>query len=238
MRNHDELTLDKLTDAEREEVFAAFGPSEDLQLFGRGLRRRLPPMLDGDPRRLKMVYSLLFALPGTPTLFYGEEIGMGENLDREGRLAVRTPMQWTDGPNGGFSEARPSRLFAPVTGGGYAPEHVNARDQRRDPDSLLNHVTTLVRTYRECPELGWCDAEVLETDVPAVIALRSAVDDRVMITVHNLGADPVTVHLTIPDDATWLRGVIGNGDLEVDGRGRVEVVLDGYGYRWLRVSST
>ena len=84
VRNHDELTLDKLTDAERQEVFAAFGPEETMQVYGRGLRRRLPPMLDGDPRRIRMVYSLLFSLPGTPVLFYGEEIGMGEDLDARG----------------------------------------------------------------------------------------------------------------------------------------------------------
>ena len=86
-------------------MFAAFGPEETMQVYGRGLRRRLPPMLDGDPRRVRMVYSLLFSLPGTPVLFYGEEIGMGEDLDAEGRLAVRTPMQWTSGRNGGFSPA-------------------------------------------------------------------------------------------------------------------------------------
>ncbi len=85
MRNHDELTLDKLTEDERQEVFAAFGPEPEMQIYGRGLRRRLPPMLDGDPRRVRMVYSLLFSLPGTPVLFYGEEIGMGEDLGAEGR---------------------------------------------------------------------------------------------------------------------------------------------------------
>ena len=84
MRNHDELTLDKLTDEERAEVFAAFGPEERMQVYGRGLRRRLPPMLDGDPRRIRMVYSLLFSLPGTPVLFYGEEIGMGGGPRRRG----------------------------------------------------------------------------------------------------------------------------------------------------------
>ena len=103
------------SDEERAEVFAAFGPEETMQVYGRGLRRRLPPMLDGDPRRIRMVYSLLFSLPGTPVLFYGEEIGMGEDLDAEGRLAVRTPMQWTSGRNGGFSP-RPAAQAA-RTGG-------------------------------------------------------------------------------------------------------------------------
>ena len=104
-RNHDELTLDKLTDEERAEVFAAFGPDPDMQLYGRGLRRRLPSMLGGDERRMRLTYSLVFSLPGTPVLFYGEEIGMAENLEVPGRLAVRTPMQWTAGDGGGFSTA-------------------------------------------------------------------------------------------------------------------------------------
>ena len=83
-------------------MFAAFGPDPDMQLYGRGLRRRLPTMLGGDQRRIRMAYSLMFALPGTPTLFYGEEIGMGENLAIDERLAVRTPMQWTRRPDGGL----------------------------------------------------------------------------------------------------------------------------------------
>jgi len=115
LRNHDELTLDKLTDAQRKEVFDAFGPDEDMQLFGRGLRRRLPSMLDGDEQRIRMAYSLLLSLPGTPVLFYGEEIGLGDNLEIEGRLAVRVPMQWTSGPGGGFSTADPSTSrFSPM----------------------------------------------------------------------------------------------------------------------------
>ncbi|MDO5712612.1 MAG: alpha-amylase family protein, partial [Micrococcales bacterium] len=106
LRNHDELTLDKLTESERQEVFDAFGPDPQMQLFDRGLRRRLPPMLDGDPRRVRMAYSLMFSLPGSPSMFYGEEIGMGENLQIPGRLSVRSPMQWAGERNGGFSTAR------------------------------------------------------------------------------------------------------------------------------------
>ena len=106
VRNHDELTLDKLSDGEREEVFAAFGPEPELQLYGRGLRRRLPTMLGGDQRRIRLAYSLMFSLPGTPVLFYGEEIGMAENLAIEGRYAVRAPMQWSDEAHAGFTDRR------------------------------------------------------------------------------------------------------------------------------------
>ncbi len=155
VRNHDELTLDKLSEDERQEVFAAFGPEPEMQVYGRGLVRRLPPMLDGDPRRIRMVYSLLFSLPGTPVLFYGEEIGMGENLGQTSRSAVRTAMQWTDGENGGFSSAEPEDLTAPVVTGGFSPAHVNVADQRNDPESLLNFIRMLTTRYRSCPELGW-----------------------------------------------------------------------------------
>lgn len=237
VRNHDELTLDKLTDDERQEVFAAFGPDESMQLFGRGLRRRLPPMMGGDPRRIRMTYSLLFSLPGTPVLFYGEEIGMGENLEVPGRRAVRTPMQWMPGRTAGFSTAAPSRLPVPVTGGGFGPEHVNVADQRRDPDSLLSFVTLLIRRYRECPELGWGRFELLEQPHAAVLAHRCTWDDASMVALHNLSAEPVTVPLQL-DGCTAghrLLDLLSEGEHSPDDEGRVTVALEGYGYRWLRV---
>jgi maltose alpha-D-glucosyltransferase/alpha-amylase len=134
VRNHDELTLDKLTEEERSEVFARFGPEPDMQLYGRGLRRRLPPMLGNDARAIRMLYSLAFSLPGTPVLFYGEEIGMADNPAIEGRYAVRPPMQWS--PDGGFSTV--DGLRRPMVEGEYGPERVNVATQRREPDSLLN----------------------------------------------------------------------------------------------------
>ncbi|WP_250445747.1 alpha-amylase family protein [Actinotalea sp. C106] len=236
VRNHDELTLDKLSTEERDEVFAAFGAQDEHQLYGRGLRRRLPPMLDGDPRRMRLVYSLLFALPGTPTLFYGEEIGMGENLDVPGRLAVRTPMQWSADRHAGFSPAAPSRLPSPLTTGGFGPEHVNVADQRRDPDSLLTFVRTLVARYRESPELGWAPVEVLEQPHGSVLALWSEVDGEAVVTLHNLGPDAVVVpvDLTRAPGCERLADLLGEGQVEVD-RDVVDVTLEGYGYRWLRV---
>ncbi len=237
VRNHDELTLDKLTHDERQEVFAAFGPDPDMQLYGRGLKRRLPPMLDGDPRRVKLVYSLLFALPGTPVLFYGEEIGMGENLDLPGRMAVRTPMQWTDGPSGGFSSAAPEDLVTPLVSGAYGPKHVNVATARHDPDSLFNHIIRLAQRYRECPELGWGTYRVLDQPHDAVLAHRCDWEGAVMVLLHNLGPAPVTVPLTLPGDSNaQLHDLLGGGGMtDVGDDGTVELSLDGYGYRWLRV---
>ncbi|GAB7193051.1 alpha-amylase family protein [Kineococcus sp. NUM-3379] len=237
VRNHDELTLDKLSEDERAEVFAAFGPEERMQVYGRGLVRRLPPMLDGDPRRIRMVYSLLFSLPGTPVLFYGEEIGMGEDLGAEGRLAVRTPMQWDAGVNGGFSTAAAEHLPGRVVGGPFGPQHVNVADQRRDPASLLAFVKLLVSRYRECPELGWGEFEVLEQPHRSVLAHSATWDDARTLALHNLGADACTVPLELEGcaEGTRLVDLLAAGGCEVGADGRVEVALDGYGYRWLRV---
>ncbi|HEU5484285.1 MAG TPA: trehalose synthase, partial [Microlunatus sp.] len=238
VRNHDELTLDKLSDEERAEVFAAFGPEPEMQVYGRGLIRRLPPMLEGDPRRIRMVYSLLFARPGTPVLFYGEEIGMGENLQAGGRLAVRTPMQWSNTKNGGFSRAAPSRLSGPVVTGGYGPEFVNVVDQLNDPDSLLTFIQRLTRCYRDCPELGWGEMEILEQPHASVLVMQAHWDDGRLITLHNLGDEahvvPVQLDRLAPD--TVLVDLLATGSIEVDSRGRCEITVGPYGYRWLRVT--
>jgi trehalose synthase len=244
VRNHDELTLDQLSDKERNEVFAAFGPDEDMQLFGRGLRRRLPPMLGGDQARIRLVYSLLLSLPGTPVLFYGEEIGMGENLAVDGRLSVRTPMQWADERNAGFSTARASALPRPVVEGQYGPMAVNAAAQRRDPDSLLNWMERLIRRRRECPEFGWGAPTVLDTSDDAVLAHQCEWDGNRALAVHNLGAEPRSARIQLGGEAGD-----GEEDRIVDllattdpvhhlDRATLDLKLEGYGYRWFRLQRT
>ena len=233
VKNHDELTLDKLTEAEREEVFAALAPDPDMRSFGRGIRRRVPPMLDGDRARIELLYSLLFTLPGTPVLLYGEEIGLGDDPRVEGRGAVRVAMQWADGPGAGFTTGDPAVPL--VTGGPFGPDRVNVADQHRDPGSLLNWMERAIRTRKELPELGWGGWRVLDADQPPVLAHRRRWQGQGVLALHNLA--PEAVQVTVELDA---KGGQPLAELLADQRyGRATtgrpLDLDGFGYRWLRL---
>ncbi|MDS0283547.1 alpha-amylase family protein [Haloarcula onubensis] len=201
LRNLDELDLERLLELERADVFEAFAPDEDQRIYGRGIRRRLAPMLDGDGRRVRNAFSLLFSLPGTPMLTYGDEIGMGEDLSLEGRTAVRTPMQWSSERNAGFSTADEDDLVAPVVDEGpFGYEEVNVTDQRVDPDSLCNWVQRLVHTRREHPEIGWGEFVVVATADPAVLVHRCAWQDDAVVMAHNLAEEPTSVSFDLDGD--------------------------------------
>ena len=235
LRNHDELTLDKLTDSERDEVFAAFGPEPDMQLYGRGLRRRLPTMLGGDQQWLRMAYSLMFAMPGAPTLFYGEEIGMGENLVIEGRLAVRTPMQWTSGPAAGFTTAPATAACRPFPDGDFGPEAVNVALQRTDPDSLLNWFERLIRLRKSAPEIGWGEYRVVDVGNDAVLVLQYRWDDRTAMTVHNLAARAAKVSIPLELETATLRDRLGSSSPIAAKDGTASIKIAAHGYHWFSV---
>jgi maltose alpha-D-glucosyltransferase / alpha-amylase len=148
LRNHDELDLGRLEDKQREIVFAAFGPDPEMQLYQRGIRRRLAPMFQGDRRRLELAYSLMMTLPGTPVVRYGDEIGMGDNLKLPERNCARTPMQWSTEPNAGFTKSE-KPVLPVISDGPYSFQHVNVADQRRDPNSLLNWMERIIRMRKE-----------------------------------------------------------------------------------------
>jgi len=235
-RNHDELTLDQLTSDQRAEVFAAFGPDPDQQVHGRGLRLRLPTMLDGDRRRLELVYSLVFGLPGTPVLYYGEEIAMADNPAVPGRLAVRTPMQWAPGPGAGFTspDVEPIR---PFPDGRWAPEHVNVADQLDDPSSFLRWISDLARRRQVTPEIGWGEWEVLDVALPCVLAIRYRWKDSTVLTLFNLVESTERPVVEVDDDegGTTLLDLMDRSRSVPVEDGEAVIELAPYGYRWFRV---
>ena len=237
LRNHDELDLGRLTEEQRQTVFAAFGPDPDMQLYNRGIRRRLAAMLNGDRRRLELAYSLMFALPGTPVLRYGDEIGMGDDLSLPERNCARTPMQWSTEPHGGFTKSD-GKLASPViSGGAFGFEHINVADQRRDPNSMLNWTERLIRMRKEVPEIGWGDFTVLKSGDPAVLAVRYDWRNNSVVIVHNLGAKPTEILLDIGADGSGeaLISLANHDHSGADERGRHKLLLDAYAYRWYRV---
>jgi len=234
LRNHDELTLDKLTLGQRQEIFDAFGPDPDMQLYGHGLRRRAASMLGGDGPRLRLAWSLLFALPGTPIVFYGDEIGMGENPAIEDRYAVRSPMQWSADRHGGFTTAK--EPVRPITDGDFGPEHVNVHDQRRDPDSLLHFLQHLILSRRERPEFGWGSVTLIESEAPSLLCHRCDWQGSTVVAVHNLADAEAQATLELGADACAVDDVlVGGRAFDVDEDGRLDVRLDAYGYLWLLV---
>jgi maltose alpha-D-glucosyltransferase / alpha-amylase len=237
LRNHDELDLGRLTEEQRQRVFECFGPEPEMQLYQRGIRRRLAPMLNGDRRRLELAYSLMFTLPGTPVVRYGDEIGMGDNLALPERNCARTPMQWSTEPHAGFTKSdRP--ILPVISDGPYGYDHVNVAEQRRDPNSLLNWTERIIRMRKEVPEIGWGDFEVLSTRDPAVLALRYDWRNNSVLFVHNLAAIPKEVAFSTGLRSKQSRMLINllTGDHSREREdGKHHLLLEAYGYRWYRV---
>jgi maltose alpha-D-glucosyltransferase / alpha-amylase len=234
VRNHDELSLHLLEEDEVNEVLNAFAPEEHMQAYGRGIRRRLPPMLDGDRRRILMTYALLFSLPGTPIIRYGDEIGMGDDLEQEERLAVRTAMQWSDVPGGGFSDADPEKFFVPlITDGPFGISKVNVFDQTLEDDSMLGRMSTLMRARVGLNEVsaGLCQPQ--DVGDSRVLIIRYDLNGSTTITAVNLSDDDVEV--TLPDDDIGdFVDILTDGGYEHFNRSHPKLKLKGFGYRWLR----
>ncbi|HSK10927.1 MAG TPA: hypothetical protein VK911_15200, partial [Vicinamibacterales bacterium] len=237
LRSHDELDLGRLNDAQREATFAAFAPEPHMQLYHRGIRRRLAPMLGNDRRRLELAFSLLFTLPGTPMLQYGDEIGIGDDLSLPEREAARTPMQWTSERHGGFS--RGEEVVRPVIDDEeYGYRKLNVADLRREPNSLLNWVERRIRMRKECPEIGWGKVEVLRVDAPGVLVLRYRYRGTSLVTLHNFADSPRRVDLPIDTQGpNRLVNLFQEKHSEADEAGVHHIELPPYGYQWLRVGA-
>jgi|TARA_R100000501_G_scaffold17610_2_gene33083 maltose alpha-D-glucosyltransferase/alpha-amylase len=235
LRNHDELDIGRLPKEQKEAVFSAFGPEEEMQIYGRGIRRRLSPMLGGDCRRVKLANSLLMTLPGTPVIRYGDEIGMGEDLSLPERESVRTPMQWSEGPNGGFTSSD-NPIRPPIDGGPYGFQLLNVAQQRTEGDSLLNWMERVIRMRKEMPEIGEGEYRILDTPA-SILALRYQWEDHLSLFLHNFENRRREVFIDLDvhsKSVSHMTCVLNHQRYDVRADGTYRIIVEPYGYHWLR----
>ena len=227
LRNHDELTLEMVTEEEREFMwnFYAADPRYRLNL---GIRRRLAPLMGNDRRRIELMYSMLFTLPGAPVLYYGDEIGMGDDVTLFDRNGVRTPMQWSEELNGGFSVAQPDRLYSPVISDpDYGYTSVNVEAMQADPDSMLYTVRNMIQARKWLPVLAKGELEWLDDLPKQALCFWRRSQGQNVLALHNLSEKPFTY--TLPEDIPFKDALASDAEVEA------EITLPAYGYRWLRV---
>lgn len=237
LRNHDELTLEMVTEEERAFMYAAYAPDPRMKI-NVGIRRRLAPLLDNDRRRLELLNSVLLALPGSPILYYGDEIGMGDDLSLSDRNGCRTPMQWNAGVNGGFSAAaREQCFFPPNDSAVYGYGRVNVAAAEADPGSLLHWTSRLLEIRRQHPVFATGELQFVDTDNPAVLAFTRQSVDETLLIVCNFAANAQSAHLS-------LGGYAGKTPMTVTGAATFPTIgEDGYAMQlgrhdwyWLKLS--
>ncbi|MGK7397834.1 MAG: alpha-amylase family protein [Candidatus Cyclobacteriaceae bacterium M3_2C_046] len=234
MRNHDELDLERLNQDELDLVLDKFAPEENMRIFGRGIRRRLSPLLN-DRKLEELAYSVLFSLPGTPVIRYGDEIGMGDDLNLKGRKSVRTVMQWADRKNAGFSDAPEDQLVKPVIKDGkYGYSQVNVEDQQRDPESLLNWMEKLIRIRTKCIEFGRGNYNFIETGSDQVMAHSSKMDFEISIVLHNFSDQNQSVQLDLDNLGISELYEVFSDTLYEKHQKNKPIKLNGLGYRWFK----
>lgn len=202
LRNHDEVTLEMVTPEDRDLMWKIYAPHPRMPL-NLGIRRRLAPLLDNDRRKIELVNAILFTLPGAPIIYYGDEIGMGDNIWLFDRNGVRTPMQWSAEAGAGFSTADPADFWVPlIEDETFGYQKVNVETQMTDPASLFNTMKHFVATRKANPVLGWGSCEFLTTGNKAILAYLRRTDDAQMLVVGNLSDQTQSANLSLPDFVT------------------------------------
>ncbi len=208
LRNHDELTLEMVTEEEREWMWQEFAPDPRMRL-NLGIRRRLAPLLDNDHRKIMLANSLLFTLPGSPILYYGDEIGMGDNIWLHDRNGVRTPMQWDDRPGAGFSEAPSQSIYIPIIDDDtYGRQQVNVAGQQENSYSLWHSVQHMIEVRKEYPAFGRGDFQWIDFDNEAIAGYTRTYENQVIYVVNNLSAGEQDITLPLPDSTQQLTDIL------------------------------
>jgi len=235
LRNHDELTLEMVSEEDRQWMWREYAPDPRMRL-NLGIRRRLAPLLDNDRRKIELANSLLLTLPGSPVLYYGDEIGMGDNIWLEDRNGVRTPMQWTAEPGSGFSTASPDRLYTPlISDSEFAPARVNVAVQQADPDSLLNTLRGLISLRKKhkafsLGELSWVELAVPDA---SLLAYHRTFEQETVLALHNLSAEPRRAALCLLPETQAVRDLRSGEMLQMAGGEVLELTLAPFEFRWL-----
>ncbi len=197
LRNHDELTLEMVTDSERDYMYNEYAKDPRMRL-NKGIRRRLAPLIDNDRRQIELLHSLLFTLSGSPIIYYGDEIGMGDNIYLGDRNGVRTPMQWSGDRNAGFSRADPSQLYQPlIMDPIYHYQAINVEAQWRSPSSLLHWMQRMIRVRKSYPMFGRGSLRFVDCENRHVVAYVREFEGQAALIVNNLSksAQPIELHL-------------------------------------------
>jgi maltose alpha-D-glucosyltransferase/alpha-amylase len=238
LRNHTELTLEMVTDHERDYLFAAYARDARMRL-NRGIRRRLAPLMEHDRRRIELLNALLLSMRGSPVIYYGDEIGMGDNVYLGGRAGVRTPMQWTGDRNAGFSGADPARLYFPLNMDPvYGYQAVNVEAQQRTPASLLNWMRRLIAVRRRTPAFGRGSRQTLAVDNPAVFAFTREDAGTRIVVVANLSARAQQCGVDLAQFAGAVPvEMLGESTFRPIDAGPYMLTLAAYGFYWLQLGA-
>ena len=238
LRNHDELTLEMVTDEERDYMYRVYAADHRARI-NLGIRRRLSPLLGNSRRRVELIHSLLLSLPGTPILYYGDEIGMGDNIYLGDRDGVRTPMQWSPDRNAGFSKANPQRLYLPViVDPEYHYESVNVENQQRNPSSLYWWMRRLISMRQSSRALGQGTLEFLHPDNGRVLAYLRRAEEEVVLVVANLSRHPQMVELDLERYSGWVpQEIFGQAPFPPVRAAQWIVTLGAHDFYWLRLQA-
>jgi len=237
LRNHDELTLEMVTEEERQWMWKEYAPKPRMRL-NLGIRRRLAPLLDNDHRKILLANALLYSLPGAPIIYYGDEIGMGDNIWLTDRNGVRTPMQWDNGNNAGFSNAPKEQLYEPVIDeGAYSYQKVNVAAEEKNPNSLLNKIKRLIHAHKSLPIFATGEYTLLAKDKKEFLVILRKLNGKHMLCVLNLTDDDQVLMLNLSDLVGYqVTDVFNNKDFPIINKNPYPIDIDPYGFYWLKLN--
>jgi maltose alpha-D-glucosyltransferase/alpha-amylase len=230
-----------VTDEERQWMWDKYAPEPRMRL-NLGIRRRLAPLLDNDRRKLELAFSLLFTLAGSPVIYYGDEIGMGDDIWLADRNGVRTPMQWENTHNAGFSAADPERLYSPVISDPvFNPENVNVADQISEPDSLFSTIKEMIAVRKSYPSFGWGEykwaIETSEIKSNSLAAFYRFYGDEKLLILHNLSEVRQPVDIPLPSSGNKIEDLFDQSLVTKVNQGIFSLELGPYEYRWFQIKS-